>query len=1219
MKTSFKLILSLILGLLSGYSFSQTTQNLKVTPVENPAEIPGIVRNILSGGGFDTIYSINFEGNLMGIGTFEDGADLDMKTGIIISNGFVKNAEGFNVTGAQYLETDQLLDTANGGGNDPDLANLLAVLSGSSKPVPVADASVLTFYVRPYSDKITLTYIFASEEYEYYNAAGKPDYKSIDSTFQDVMGIFIWSNPADKKLLSVVQGGPGDWYPISIKYIHPPLNPNFGDIYVQNPPDPLSPPLSTEFDAFTIPMLAMNQDFEVIPCNTYGIKIAVADYYYAGDSAGMNYANFFNTAVFLEEGGMIGGSGLEWTLKFQNDNNEFQPKEMVEGSCARMIVTLEKNKPTYDTLWIRYKITGADSLEYTITPPPKQDSLLGIPPQDSSATYIIEAVMDGVNEGANGMEKWRFRYQEDPCDVPMSGFGTQHQGYSGIDTFFVYDYNQFVDATKTYGPSPNTIYHCGNQVTINVSDIISGGLPPYYYLWTHEPTGAFGIQENFTITISDNPDSSHCILKDRCTDFATYGQGDYHVIIYSELTAQASPDFQLCEGLEWPISIESSNVGDAFTVVWKFQGNVVGTDPVYLVTWDEYEPYYQIIDPLVFEYTVTDDCGNSVTGHVDAYWDPVVDISGPEVICLGEEITLGSTPGQSYQWYTNSVAPGNEIPGAVNETYSFTPAAAGLYTICIEIVNACDEPASTCFTFEVSEMVCQVELDGGSNFNVCPLTPFTLQEVNGFSEWNWSWYDNGQNHSATGQQINLSLVTPGQHTVSVSAYNEHGCYDEMDFTVSVFPYTTASAAAELPAVCEGFPLWIQAQSQVSASSYAWTANPTDPSLAGQESMQSPTVAPMVPTTYTCVVSDINGCSGEASIFVDIREPIQGFVTASPDLICTGEPAMIEFTGNTQPGVSSYTWTFEGGNPSTGTNQTQEVVWSTAGTYNIHLHIDEPGCEADFNFPVTIEPLPDPMMTANNSQGCQPLTVEFQDQSDNLFNPTYLWDFGDGNTSTLPEPDHIYPNAGTYTVTLTIVNGTGCEQTRTFPDAIEVYPLPDAVFEADPPAATLDNPKVLFLPGTSGSGNNHTWDFGDGTAPSYEASPIHTYSSVGTYTVLHTIENQYGCLDTDTLEIGISKDLKIFVPNSFTPNGDGLNDCFAVSGTVSDVVERFTVKIYNKWGQSIYEDIIKSYDCVWDGTGRDGKPIEGGEYVYVITGKDLQGKVHTYQGVLILLR
>ncbi len=135
---------------------------------------------------------------------------------------------------------------------------------------------------------------------------------------------------------------------------------------------------------------------------------------------------------------MIGGNGLEWSFDLQNDNSDFSPMEIVEGGCSRMIINLKKNQPTFDTLWVRFKIQNADSTEYTITPAPKQDSLLGIPWSDSVATYILEATNDFIPEGSSGTEKWFFRYQEDQCDVPSSGWGTGTQGYSGIDTIFVH-------------------------------------------------------------------------------------------------------------------------------------------------------------------------------------------------------------------------------------------------------------------------------------------------------------------------------------------------------------------------------------------------------------------------------------------------------------------------------------------------------------------------------------------------------------------------------------------------------------------------------------------------------------------------------------------------------------------------------------------------------------------------------------------------------------
>ena len=61
------------------------------------------------------------------------------------------------------------------------------------------------------------------------------------------------------------------------------------------------------------------------------------------------------------------------------------------------------------------------------------------------------------------------------------------------------------------------------------------------------------------------------------------------------------------------------------------------------------------------------------------------------------------------------------------------------------------------------------------------------------------------------------------------------------------------------------------------------------------------------------------------------------------------------------------------------------------------------------------------------------------------------------------------------------------------------------------------------------------------------------------------ETEHGCWDRDTLEIGIVEDIKIFVPNAFSPNGDGLNDCFSVGGTTGDIIEVFRIIIYSRWG------------------------------------------------------
>jgi gliding motility-associated-like protein len=1198
---------------------SQTTPALNVTPIENPGEIPGIVRNLLNGGGFDTIYGINFTGNLNGIGTFTDGQDIGFPTGIIISNGSVINAEGFNVNGAQYLENDELLDTAFGAGNDPDLAQLCAVLAGSDKPVPVCDASVLTFYVRPFSDKITIWFVFASEEYEHYqHELGKPDFISEDSLKQDVAGIYFWANPADKKLVSRVQpGGPGVWYPVSLKYLNSSMNPTWPPLYIENPPNPLMSTYSTEFDGFTVPLMATNHDFEVLPCVTYGIKIAVADYYYQGSESGYPYSNHFNTALFLQAGSMIGGNGLEWSFDLQNDNNDFSPMEIVEGGCSRMIINLKKNQPTFDTLWVRFKIQNADSTEYTITPAPKQDSLLGIPWSDSVATYILEATDDFIPEGSNGTEKWFFRYQEDQCDVPSGGWGTGTQGYSGIDTIFVHDHQPFSNGSKSYGPIPSSIFHCGNTVAVTIDDILTGGVPPIFYQWTNPPQ--IGNQAVFNTVINGSPDYAYCTVTDRCSGKPGYVAGSDTVVIYSQLDVQASPDFQLCQNGQSQIKVQNTNVGRDFTTVWYFQGNPVGYDSLYLVTWAEYGSYAP--NTLTFTCEVTDDCGNVTSDQVNATFFPVVEITGVPLICIGDDIQLICSGAQEYQWYRNSISPPNAIPGATNQTMIYHPTTPGFHTICVQILNDCGELADTCYTFEVSQLTCAVQLDNGTDFNVCPNVPFTLRELNAYDGWKWSWYDNGSNHTAIGQTISISLNDAGNHTVQVIAYNIHGCYDTLNFTVTVFPYAQLEATTQWPEVCVDYPTELNCHPNgpVTGVTYHWTAIPPDPTLKSPWS-QNPTVAPLQTTTYQCRVLDNNGCYDSTTVTGTVRPRMIGSIIAMPGFACTDKPVQLNFMEviSPLPGASYY-WVLDGATPPTSSLEMPTVLWTSPGQKNIQLIITEPGCEETFYLNYTVHPDPQALFTATNNAGCQPVEVSFFNNSQNIQTPTYLWEFGDGTTSTETNPTHLYEFPGNYDITLTVTNQTGCTNTLTINDMVEIYAVPVADFGAEPQAATIDNPTIRFTEMIDIPYALITWDFGDGASNSGDASPRHTYGAEGTYYVVMYTETEHGCWDRDTLEIGILSDIKIYVPNAFTPDGDGLNDCFSIGGTTGDIIDAFRIIIYSRWGEQILDIPITDPNCVWDGKDMTGMVVTPDSYVFRIFGKDFRGAKKVYEGVVTIVK
>lgn len=152
-------------------------------------------------------------------------------------------------------------------------------------------------------------------------------------------------------------------------------------------------------------------------------------------------------------------------------------------------------------------------------------------------------------------------------------------------------------------------------------------------------------------------------------------------------------------------------------------------------------------------------------------------------------------------------------------------------------------------------------------------------------------------------------------------------------------------------------------------------------------------------------------------------------------------------------------------------------------------------------------------SADVTSGTEPLTVTFTDASTNT--PTsWFWTFGDGGTSTLRNPVHIYSDPGTYTVSLTVTNAAGSD-TETKTGYITVYAAasaPTAAFTADYTSGTAPL-TVTFTDSSTGNPTSWLWDFGDGTT-STDQNPVHTYTISGSYTVTLTVSNTAGS-DSET--------------------------------------------------------------------------------------------------------
>ena len=221
------------------------------------------------------------------------------------------------------------------------------------------------------------------------------------------------------------------------------------------------------------------------------------------------------------------------------------------------------------------------------------------------------------------------------------------------------------------------------------------------------------------------------------------------------------------------------------------------------------------------------------------------------------------------------------------------------------------------------------------------------------------------------------------------------------------------------------------------------------------------------------------------------------IYASPTAAFSSSSAVNVVTfANASTGATSYSWDFGDGNTSTATNPVHNYPGS--GNYQVCLIADNGNC-TDTTCMVVATGCPAP--SAAWSQMANNLSVTFTDMSLSA-NPSWIWDFGDGNTSMAQNPNHTYATPGTYLVCLSIVDSCGSDSSCT--QVTVVCPAPSAAF-----SSTDSLLVVSFMDGSSGSGTlNYVWDFGDGNTSTMQ-NPVHTYAMYGTYQVCLSITDDCG--------------------------------------------------------------------------------------------------------------
>jgi gliding motility-associated-like protein len=294
-------------------------------------------------------------------------------------------------------------------------------------------------------------------------------------------------------------------------------------------------------------------------------------------------------------------------------------------------------------------------------------------------------------------------------------------------------------------------------------------------------------------------------------------------------------------------------------------------------------------------------------------------------------------------------------------------------------------------------------------------------------------------------------------------------------------------------------------------------------------------------------------------------------------------------------------------------------YTTSGFKTVKLTLTNRfGCTDDTIKRFSWQPLVSNLkIDASNTEGCAPTKISFK----NLtvpFDTAYKikWELGDGTTSTLLNPTHIYTREGTYPVKLTVANAIGCQISQILRGGISIHPKPKADFDFTPKAVNIRQNFVRFTDLSSSDVTNWSWTLGS-QGYSNLKSPTYTFKDTGFVNLQLIVANTFSCADTATKSIYVEPFISYFLPTSFTPNYDGLNDEFAGAGYYESMKD-FTITLTNRWGEVVFQSKNPAFS--WNGKVNNvGRDVQEGVYNCVVNYTTFRNEAKIIKQFVTVLR
>ncbi|MBS1650413.1 MAG: gliding motility-associated C-terminal domain-containing protein [Bacteroidetes bacterium] len=554
-------------------------------------------------------------------------------------------------------------------------------------------------------------------------------------------------------------------------------------------------------------------------------------------------------------------------------------------------------------------------------------------------------------------------------------------------------------------------------------------------------------------------------------------------------------------------------------------------------------------------------------------------------ICSGQTATLTVSGADTYTWSnmqsTSSIT--------VNPTSSTTYSVAGTNTLsgCYGItnINVNVAPTSSIAIAATSTAICNgssvtLTLSGGTTYTVT-------------------------NPSQT--TTNTITLNPSTQTTYTVTGELSGCAtntETITINVNALPNISVSNAT----TCAGVLVIISASG---ADTYSWNTGATTSTIS---------VSPNNNTTYTVVgTSTLTGCTSTvSSLNVSVNQLPSIAASAASNVVCTTGTVSLNVTSSGTAAVSNYTWALGNGINTSNQNQSNPAFSAstiTPGTYTYMVTAsDANGCiSPQATTTLNVINLQNVAMNLSDLNICQN-----QSGIINVSNPqlgaTYNWTINGqpvANVSPLVIPSSVSNASGTYTVNVEVSVGS-C--TNSANNTLTVNALPSVSLTSYSVSVCQNSPAGLVVANPI-AGNVYSWSYNNqsvGSGTSYSVNSV-SPSNAGTYTV--TVTDRNGCANR-TIGIIDAQACQTYVPQIFTPNGDGKNDVFLITN-----IEYFPnnkLNIFNRWGNLVYtkEGYLNEFAGYANtGTQIGNDKLPAGTYYVILEYGD--GKTQTYTGFLVL--